>query len=344
MADTRTDRSLLNVVVWAGVDDEVPSLAALGAGEVVVAGPDAIEREVENADVVLVSDFASHNAERVWRNATRARWIHMRGTGVDHLLTPTLVAHPAVLTNGRGCFDRTIAEFVLTQLLALAKEVPSIVHAQSRASWEPRLTQRLDNVRVLVIGPGAIGTAIARLLHGVGVQVDGAGREERPGRTGFGRIRSTAGLASYVGDYDYVVVAAPLTAETHHLVSADVLDSMKRSARLINTARGAIVDEAALVTALADGTIGGAALDVFETEPLPSDSPLWTMPNVLVTPHMAGDFVGWRQRQYELFADNFARFAEGRPLRNVIDKSLGYVATDDEITNPDSGPDGKDRS
>lgn len=332
-ASTGMDAGRLKVVVWAGSDDPVPPLDALGAGAIVIARAGDIEHQVGDADVVLVSDFAATNAERVWRKAAKAQWIHVRSTGVDHLLTPSLIEHPAVLTNGR-CFDRTIAEFVLAQLLALAKDLPQSVRAQSAGSWQPRVTDRLDEARVLVIGPGAIGSQIAALLRAIGVDVDGAGREERSGRGGFGRIRSTAGLTSYIGDYDYVVVAAPLTEQTRHLIDTRVLASMKPSARLVNIARGAIVDEPALVDALAGGTIAGAALDVFETEPLPQDSPLWSMPNVLLTPHLAGDFVGWRERQYRLFADNFARFLAGEPMRNVVDKALGYVASDDGITHP----------
>lgn len=323
------------LVVWAGAVDQIPPLDALPAREVVVAGPDTIEQEVTDADVVLVSDFAATNAEQVWRKAAKVRWIHVRSTGVDHLLTASLTAHPAVLTNGRGCFDRSIAEFVLMQVLALAKDAPVSVRDQAHARWQPRLGQRLDDARVLVIGPGAIGTAVAGLLRAVGVAVDGAGREERPKRFGFGRIRAISGLTSYIGEYDYVVICAPYTRDTHHLVDAPVLRAMKRSARLINIARGAIVDESALVTALTDHTIAGAALDVFETEPLPPSSPLWAMPNVLLTPHMAGDFLGWRESQYQVFTDNFARFVDGRTLRNIVDKSLGYVVSPD-ISSPET--------
>jgi len=325
MARTSPPRATPTVVVWASDPADVTLPHGLGAAEVVVAGADTIEREIADADVVLAADFSVQDPERVWRRATRARWIHIRGTGVDHLLTPALVGHPAVLTNGRGCFDRTIAEFVLMQLLALAKGLPGQLRAQAERSWRPRCGGRLDEARVLVIGPGAIGSAIAGLVSAIGVQVDGAGRNPRPPRSGFGRIRPTGDLASYVGDYDYVVVAAPLTNETRHLVDAAVLGSMKPSARLINVARGAVVDEQALVAALRAGTIGGAALDVFETEPLPRESELWRMPNVIVTPHMAGDFAGWLDWQYRLFAENYARFVAGQPLRNVVDKKLGYV-------------------
>lgn len=163
------------------------------------------------------------------------------------------------------------------------------------------------------------------LLRAVGMTVDGAGHTARPGTGPFGRIVSSAELADVVGDHDHVIVAAALTAQTRGLINADVVAAMRPSAVLVNVARGAIVDEPALVDALAGGRIAGAALDVFASEPLPPESPLWGMPNVLISPHMAGDVVGWQEFRRQAFLDNFHRYASGAPLRNVVDKQLGYV-------------------
>lgn len=158
---------------------------------------------------------------------------------------------------------------------------------------------------------GSIGSQVACLLTTVGMRVDGAGRRRRPGGDGFAQIHSAGDLLDHVGVYDYVIVTAALTDATRHLINANVLRAMRSTARLINVARGAIVDE--------------PALDVFEVEPLPRTSPLWRMPNVIITPHMAGDYAGWRECQYEVFLQNFARFRSGSRLHNELDKSLGYV-------------------
>lgn len=315
------------LVVWASDGASIPDLSGLGSRELVVATRDTLESAAADAEVILVADFLARDADPVWRRADSAQWVHVLSTGVDHVLTPSLIDSDVMVTNGRGCFDRSIAEFVLLQVLALAKDLPASQRAQQELTWQPRLCERLDGARVLVIGPGSIGGQIARLLGDVGMRVDGAGRRTRAGGNGFGRIHSTQNLIEYVGEYDYVVLAAALTHETRHLIDRQVLQAMSSTARLINVSRGAIVDEQALIAALADGSIAGAALDVFEVEPLPQSSPLWRMPNVIVTAHMAGDYTGWRDWQYELFAQNFARFTSGLPLQNVLDKSLGYVVS-----------------
>ncbi|MGE3289737.1 MAG: D-2-hydroxyacid dehydrogenase, partial [Pseudonocardia sp.] len=170
-----------------------------------------------------------------------------------------------------------------------------------------------------------IGRAIGRLLRGLGMRVRGVGRSARDDDPDFGDVASPADLPRLLPETDYVVLAAPLTDETRGLVGAAELRAMRPTARLINVGRGELVDEAALVAVLEAGGIGGAALDVFEREPLPASSPLWALPGVIVSPHMSADAVGWREQLADLFLDNLRRWCAGRPLRNVVDKSVGYV-------------------
>ncbi|HLT62059.1 MAG TPA: D-2-hydroxyacid dehydrogenase, partial [Microlunatus sp.] len=178
---------------------------------------------------------------------------------------------------------------------------------------------------VLIIGTGPIGRTTARLLRAVGFEVRGAGRTARAEDPDFGTVIASASLADHVGWADHVVAVAPLTEQTRHLLDAAVFAAMKPTAQLINVGRGPLVDEAALLAALREGRLAAAALDVFRAEPLPEDHPLWSAPGVVVTPHLSGDVVGWREALARQFLDNAERWLAGRPLRNVVDKTRGYV-------------------
>ncbi|MER5211849.1 D-2-hydroxyacid dehydrogenase [Streptomyces sp. NPDC002838] len=254
------------------------------------------------------------------------RWVHAAAAGVDSFLFPALVDDPGVtLTNSRGVYDRAAAEYVLGLILALAKDFPGTWEHQRRREWRPRPCDTITERTVLVWGTGPIGRAIAGLLRAIGMRVSGAGRSARTEHPDFGRVHGPATLASALAEADYVVLAAPLTKDTRGMVDASVLAAMKPGARLINVGRGALVDEKALVGHLADGRLAGAALDVFDQEPLPVQSPLWDMPGVIVSPHTAGETTGEREALMEVFLDNLTRHSEGRPLRNVVDKRRGYV-------------------
>jgi len=232
-----------------------------------------------------------------------------------------------VLTNSRGVFDVPIAEYVLGVVIAFAKDLPHSFELQRQRQWEWRETERVGGRRALVVGTGPIGAAIARLLRAVGMDVRGAGRRARDDDPDFGVVHASADLAQHVGWADFVVSVAPLTEATRGLFDRKVFAAMQPSARFVNVGRGELVVEDDLVAALQAGELAGAALDVFETEPLPPESPLWTMPNVLVSAHMSGDTVGWKDDLAELFVANFARWVAGEPLQNVVDKNRGYVPT-----------------
>lgn len=282
--------------------------------------------EIGAAHVLFGWDFRAKLLREIWPQATRLRWVQWSGAGVDAALFPAFVESDVILTNARGVFDRAMAEYTLGLLLAMAKSFPEIWRDQTRKTWRYRLSERVQGQQVLIVGVGSIGREIARMLAAAGLRVSGLGRSHREHDPDFDLIHARKDLTRVLPTVDYVVVVVPSTKQTRGLIGAQELAAMKPSARLINVARGDIVDEAALCAALQEGVIAGAALDVFATEPLPESSPLWGMPNVIVSPHVSGDYIGHQRAIVDMFVDNLERFLSGRPLRNVVDKTLGFVA------------------
>jgi phosphoglycerate dehydrogenase-like enzyme len=262
---------------------------------------------------------------KAWPGAAALRWIQGSWAGVDSLLFPELVESDVVLTNARGVFDEAMGEYVLGLMLMFAKDLIGVVDRQRRKEWRRRDAELLAGRHLLIVGVGGIGRAIGRLASEFGMQVRGVGRATRPGDGVFDVILGTDELDGALPWADYVVDTLPANDATEHLFGTNAFEAMNRWTRFVNVGRGSTVDQAALVGALQAGKIGAAALDVFEEEPLPEDSPLWEMPNVIVSPHMSGDYGGWREAVVELFVENLERFLTGAPLRNVVDKHLGYV-------------------
>lgn len=288
---------------------------------------DELSDGLRGAEVLFLWDFFSDALREAWPAASDLRWVHVAAAGVDSLLFPELVDSAVVVTNSGGVFERPIAEYVLATVLAYAKDLRTTWSLQDQRHWQHRETERIEGARVLVVGTGPIGREIARLLSRVGMDVAGVGRVAREHDPDFGSVHASSALRDVVGGADYVVVAAPLTEATRGLVDRPVLRAMKPSARLINVARGQIVDQRAVTDALGDGEIAGAALDVFADEPLPPDDPLWQAPGALISPHMSGDVAGWLDALAELFVRNFHRWQHGEALPNVVDKHRGYVPT-----------------
>ncbi|URN10627.1 D-2-hydroxyacid dehydrogenase [Actinomadura madurae] len=279
------------------------------------------------ADVLFMWDFLSDALAGAWPASGGPGWVHIASAGVDRLMFPALIESETKVTNSRGVFDEPIAEYVLGLVLAFAKDLPGTLRLQGERRWRHRETERVTGSRALVVGTGPIGRAIGRRLSAAGLAVTGAGRTARDADPDLGLVHPMERLDEALAEADYVVLAAPLTPRTRGMIDAAALDRMRPSARLINVGRGALVAEPDLVKALRAGRIAGAALDVFEDEPLPPSSPLWDMPNVIVSPHMSGDVIGWRDELVRLFAANLGRYVSGRPLRNVVDKRLGYVGS-----------------
>ena len=275
-----------------------------------------------DTEVLLVWDFTTKAVERDWAHAgSGLRWVHTASAGVDRMIFPGLVDSDVVLTNSRGVFDLPIAEYVLGLVIAQAKGLPGTLRLQTGRTWRHRETERVAGRRAVVVGSGPIGRATARLLRAVGVEVDVVGRRASEGVHAFDELGALLPRA------EWFVVAAPLTGSTRGMVDAELLAALPRGARVINVGRGALLVEDDLVAALRSGHLGGAALDVFEREPLPADSPLWELPGVVVSPHMSGDVVGWRDDLADLFLANLDRFRAGEELENVVDKQLGFVTS-----------------
>ncbi len=280
---------------------------------------------LEGADVLLAWRPRSGLLEPAWDKAGDLRWIQAASAGVEDLLFEAMIKSPVVLTNARGVFDDAMAEYVMGLLLLFAKGLPGVLERQRRREWRPRDSEQLAGRRVLVVGVGSIGHAIGKRCKGAGMTVRGVGSTARGRDDVFGLVHGSEELAEACGWADVVVNVLPSTPATRHRFDESIFTAMQPSARFVNVGRGSTVDEEALVRALQQGWIAGAALDVFEREPLPEDSPLWDLANVVVSPHMSADFAGWRETLVELFVENLSRYLTGRPLKNVVDKDLGYV-------------------
>ena len=318
------------VAVVLGVDasDRPPHLEALEDRiELRVTGSDGLTEALTDARVLLLWDFFSTAVREAWPHCRDLEWIHVAAAGVDTLLFPELVAAPVVVTNARGTFDRPIAEFVLASVLAHAKRVHESHDLQLNREWRHRETRAIGGATALVVGTGAIGREIAGLLRAAGMEVRGAGRRPTTDDPDFGTVVDSGDLPAAVPWADYVVNATPLTAATTGLFDAAVFRAMRRTAHLVNIGRGPSVVETDLLEALGSGWLDGASLDVFATEPLPSDSPLWDAPGLVVSAHMSGDVVGWRDTLAQQFVENAERWLSGEDLVNVVDKELGYVRT-----------------
>jgi phosphoglycerate dehydrogenase-like enzyme len=281
---------------------------------------------VPEADVA----FSSQIGREHLKAARRLKWIHSPAAGVGGMLFPEMIESDITITNSRGMSAETMAEHVLAVTLALFRNLPFAVVRQGERVWaqdeiSERRNRTLQSSHVVVVGLGAIGAAVARRMAALGARVTGIRR--RPGAPSVEGVSSVLGpdqLRAALGEADVVVVAAPHTLATRGLIGARELSVMKSDAVLVNVSRGRLVDEAALASALGKGRIAGAALDVFEREPLPRESPLWTLPNVLITPHTSGFRPDHWDAAAALFANNLRRFERGEPLLNIVDKEAGY--------------------
>lgn len=272
------------------------------------------------------------------------RWIQFHWAGIDFAAADPLLQKPDLrITTLSGAGSLQVAEYAVAMMMALGHRMPALSSYQSRQEWpsdrSKKLTpEELRGATVGLVGYGSIGREIARLLQPLHVTILAAKHDVfhpedsgyTPANTGdpegrlFTRLYPIEALNTMLPDCDFVVVSLPLTGETAHLFGSAALAAMKSGSYLVSVGRGKVIDEAALVQALQQGKIGGAALDVFEEEPLPKDSPLWTLPNVIVTPHIAGFSKRYNERAVELFSENLRRYMEGAPLYNAFDPRRGY--------------------
>ena len=271
-------------------------------------------------------DFDWQAPDLIAVNCPRLRWIQGTSAGIGGLLERTgLAKTPIVFTTAAGVHGAPLAEFALFGLLYFAKDLPLLNRRQAARHWQRHATALLRGSRVLLVGLGGVGREVARLLAAVGVEVYGAGR---PGRDyqvpGVSQYLADTEIGRVLGAVDALVLACPLTERTRHLIGRRELALMRPGAVVVNLSRGQVIDESALTDALTAGRIGGACLDVFETEPLPAASPLWAMDNVIVSPHSASTVAAENEVLTDLFIDNLGRWLAGEPLRNVFDSGAGY--------------------
>ncbi|MFD7918378.1 D-2-hydroxyacid dehydrogenase [Streptomyces sp. NPDC059740] len=318
------------VLVLGGADAAPPDLGRLaGRARVVHTDEKQLAEQLPTADVLLAWDFTSDAVRDAWPgDGPRPAWVHTASAGVDRLLCPALVADDTLVTNARGVFEQPIAEYVAGLVIAMAKDFHGTWELQRQRRWRHRETLRVAGSRALVVGSGPIGRAVGRTLKALGVAVDLVGRTARPQDPEFEQVRAAAELDRLLPSADWVVCAAPLTEENRGMFARRTFALMKETARFVNIGRGPLVVERDLVAALRERRIAAAALDVFEHEPLAPDDPLWDVPHLVVSPHMSGDTLGWRDALAEQFADNFDLWAAGRTPRNVVDKRRGYVPVD----------------
>jgi phosphoglycerate dehydrogenase-like enzyme len=297
---------------------------------------------VDDVEVLLRGWLVAEAFDRLLARAPHLTWVHSATSGVERALTPAALARDVVVTNARGVFSRPIAEHVLLMILAISRQLPDLVELQRERTWQPLEGRELRELTIGIVGYGSLGRSVASLASAFGARViamrrragngetvqvapaDSASDDEYPFEPRVDRIVGPAGLRWLLAQSDVVVLAAPLTSETENMIDEAALTAMKRDAWVINVARGRLIDDNALIRALRENRIGGAALDAFRDEPLPQSSPYWELPNVILTPHTAWSSARVLDRSIDLFCDNLVRFSRGEELRNVVDPAAGY--------------------
>jgi phosphoglycerate dehydrogenase-like enzyme len=264
--------------------------------------------------------------KRFLAGAPRLAWIHSRSAGLDSLLSPELIESPVPLTNGRGAFSQSLGEFVICGALYFAKDLPRMLRWKAERRWDAFNVLELSRQTMGIVGYGDIGRAIARRAKAFGMKVLALRRDRapRPGDEDADTVYANPEMHKMLPLCDYVVASAPLTPQTRHMIGAAEFAVMKPEAIVMNVGRGPVIDEAALIAALQTKRIRGAVLDVVEVEPLPPDSPLWGMENVLLSFHTADHTADWLEDAVRLFMEQFRRWRNGEALLNVVDKRAGY--------------------
>ena len=276
----------------------------------------------------------------------RLRWVQLNSAGADHVIAHPLFAEDIIFTTTSGLHALNIGEYAFASILAWTRHLPELFDLQRKSEWPDDRWKRftpleLRSATIGIVGYGSIGREVGRLAKAFGMRVLALKREAHSTQEhGVYEIPAlgdplgalpdviygpdAGALREMLAQCDYVVLAVPLTPQTRGMIGEAELRAMKPTAYLVNIARGEVCDEAALIRALTDGQIGGAGLDVFVQEPLPQDSPLWKLPNVILTPHIAGFSPNYEQRAIDIFCQNLQRYIAGQPLLNLVDKTSGY--------------------
>jgi phosphoglycerate dehydrogenase-like enzyme len=302
--------------------EQLPDAATIAVGNRV----EAFERTAADANIIYSWSIAGELLQRVFAISPRVRWIHSRAAGLDGVLFPALIESPVPLTNGRGVFSESLGEFAVAAALYFAKDFRRMVRNQEAGVWEQFDVEPLEGSTMGIVGYGDIGRAIAKRAHALGMKVLALRRrpEQSAGDPLIDEVFPPERKLEMLARCDYIAAAAPLTPDTRSMIGDAEFRAMKKTAVIMNVGRGPVIDEAAMVSALEQGRIKGAALDVFDREPLPAGHPFYRLKNVLLSPHCADHTPEWLADAMRFFLQQFERFRQGAPLLNVVDKKSGY--------------------
>ena len=287
----------------------------------------AFETAAEDAEVIFNWSGSLSLIREVFLISPRVRWIHSRSAGLERTLFPELIASDVVMTNGSGVFSPSLGEFALAAILYFAKDFRRMIRNQMAGVWEPFDVLPIAGKTVGILGYGDIGRAVAARVRPLGMDVVAIKRHVSTHTSSdplVNEIYAPEERIAVLTRCDYIVVAAPLNDETRGLIGAAEFAAMKPGAVIINVGRGPVIEESAMIRALSEHTIKGAALDVFDEEPLPKGHPFYEMENVLLCPHCADHTPDWLDNAMRFFVDQFNRFRKGEALLNVVNKKLGY--------------------
>lgn len=293
-------------------------------------GSEALKARAPDAEIILFSGLTGATVDfaDVWHHAAKVKWCHSLSAGVEKVLIPELVKSAVPLTNAKGVFKRSLAEFAVFGILFHYKRARRLIENQRAHRWDDFHVDWMPGKIMGVVGYGEIGRECALLAHSLGMKIHALRRKPDQSASDpiVDRVFPPAALHEMLAGIDVLVAAAPLTNDTRHMLSEAEFSAMKASALVINVGRGPVIHEAALIAALQQKKIAGAVLDVFEKEPLPPESPLWDMENVLVSPHCTDRTADpdWLDLAMKVFLENFDRYVKGEPLINVVDKGAGY--------------------
>lgn len=329
----------MKLVIYPAVEPERLARILRAASPMPVVN--AVSSEQAASEIAEADAFFGKLTPELLAASNRLRWVQSPTASLEHYLFPELIAHPLVLTNMRGLYNDVIAEHVLGMMLCFTRHLHSYVRQQMSGHWAPiggeterqtfatgpgvqsaidRAHRQLGDLSAGIVGLGSIGREIAVRLASFGTRVIGIDPAAKDPPPGVAQVLKPGELDELLGSSDFVIIAAPHTPDTEQMFRRPQFLAMRREGVLINIGRGAIVNLDELVAALAEGEIAGAGLDVFETEPLPAEHALWKFPNVILTPHVAGQSPRIAERHLQLLEENLRRFASGKSLRNVVDK------------------------
>lgn len=305
------------------LEDELRQVATIVVGD----SARAFEQVAAEVEVILNWSGRLSLIRQVFLISHRLRWIHSRSAGLERTLFPELIASGVTLTNGSGVFSPSLGEFALAAILYFAKDFRRMIRNQMTGLWEPFNVTMASGQTVGIVGYGDIGSAVAARVRALGMTVLGLKRHislQYKHDPVVDQIYGSNQRLEMLPRCDYVVVAAPLNEETHGLIGEAEFAVMKKNAVLINIGRGPVVSEGAMIKALSEKRIKGAALDVFDEEPLPNGHPFYTLENVLLSPHCADHTPDWLDNAMRFFLAQLERFRRGETLLNIVDKQLGY--------------------